>query len=104
MRGGTAFYACTLMKTVISFAASSLLLSVSAFASGGGAALPHAGTDLEDVASLQRGAKLYLNYCAGCHSLKYVRYSRIAEDLGLTEDQVMSNLNFSPLISLGMPC
>ncbi|WP_140910132.1 cytochrome c1 [Cognatiluteimonas lumbrici] len=56
--------------------------------------LPHAGVDLDDQASLQRGAKLYMNYCSGCHSLKYLRYSRMAEDLGLTEDQVQANLNF----------
>ena len=36
-----------------------------------------------------------MNYCAGCHSLKYMRYSRMAEDLGLTEDEVMNNLNFT---------
>ena len=36
-----------------------------------------------------------MNYCAGCHSLKYMRYSRMAEDLGLTEDEVMKNLNFT---------
>ena len=54
-----------------------------------------AGTDLDDQASLQRGAKLYMNYCAGCHSLKYLRYSRIASDLGLTEEQVQANLNFT---------
>lgn len=32
---------------------------------------------------LQRGAKLYINYCSGCHSLQYMRYNRMAEDLGL---------------------
>ena len=36
-----------------------------------------------------------MNYCSGCHSLKYLRYARIGEDLGLTEDEVMQNLNFS---------
>jgi ubiquinol-cytochrome c reductase cytochrome c1 subunit len=36
-----------------------------------------------------------MNYCSGCHSLKYLRYSRMAEDLGLTEDEVMDNLNFT---------
>ena len=41
------------------------------------------------------GAALYVNYCSGCHSLKYVRYSRIARDLGLTEDQVQASLNFT---------
>ncbi len=36
-----------------------------------------------------------MNNCVGCHSLKYMRYSRIADDLGLSEDQVMNNLNFT---------
>jgi ubiquinol-cytochrome c reductase cytochrome c1 subunit len=75
-------------------AALSLGFAVPAMASEGGT-LPQAGTDLGDQASLQRGAKLYMNYCSGCHSLKYLRYSRIAEDLGLTEDQVQANLNFT---------
>ena len=74
--------------------ASGLLISFSAFAAGGGATL-QAGNDLSDRASLQRGAQLYMNYCAGCHPLKYMRYSRMAEDLGLTEDEVMKNLNFT---------
>ena len=74
--------------------ASGLLISFSVFAAGGGEKL-QAGNDLGDRASLQRGAQLYINYCAGCHSLKYMRYSRMAEDLGLTEDEVMKNLNFT---------
>ena len=57
--------------------------------------LQQSGARLDDQASLQRGAKLYMNYCSGCHSLKYLRYSRMAEDLGLTEDEVMTNLNFT---------
>jgi ubiquinol-cytochrome c reductase cytochrome c1 subunit len=60
-----------------------------------GPELPPAGTNVRDTASLQRGAKLFFNYCVGCHSLKYVRYSRIAEDLGLSEQDVMDNLNFT---------
>lgn len=71
-----------------------LFATAAAFAAGAGPVEP-AGTDLNDRASLQRGAKLYMNYCAGCHSLKYLRYSRMAEDLGLTEEQVMANLNFT---------
>ncbi|HEX7816080.1 cytochrome c1 [Dyella sp.] len=57
--------------------------------------LPSAGTNVGDQASLQRGAKLFFNYCVGCHSLKYVRYSRLAEDLGLSEKDVMDNLNMT---------
>ncbi len=71
-----------------------MLVSFSAFASSGGD-VESAGVDLEDRASLQRGAQLYMNNCVGCHSLKYMRYSRIADDLGLSEDQVMNNLNFT---------
>ena len=82
-----------LVSRLAAFAAG-LLVSASAFAAGGGN-LQQSGTDLDDQASLQRGAALYMNYCGGCHSLKYVRYARIGEDLGLTEDQVQANLNFT---------
>lgn len=71
-----------------------MLVSASTLAAGGGA-LQQSGTDLGDRASLQRGAALYMNYCSGCHSLKYLRYSRMAEDLGLGEEEVMQNLNFT---------
>ncbi|TXH65817.1 MAG: cytochrome c1 [Lysobacteraceae bacterium] len=88
----------SMMKTSILKRAATIVAlmftSAAAFASEGGD-LMHAGTDLEDKASLQRGAQLYANYCGSCHSLKYMRYSRMAEDLGLSEEQVMQNLNFS---------
>ncbi len=83
----------SLLKRVALFFAG-FTLSASALAASGGDTL-QSGVDLEDTASLQRGAQLYMNYCAGCHSLKYMRYSRIAEDLGLSEEQVMSSLNFT---------
>jgi ubiquinol-cytochrome c reductase cytochrome c1 subunit len=70
------------------------LFAAPAFAEEG-ADLPHAGTDLSDRASLQRGAGLFMNYCSGCHSLQYLRYSRMGADLGLTDEQVQENLNFS---------
>lgn len=40
--------------------------------------------DIHDKERLQRGASLFMNYCSGCHSLKYMRYNRMAKDLGLT--------------------
>ena len=80
--------------------AAGLLVSLSAFASGGGN-LQQAGTDLDDKASLQRGAALYMNNCSGCHSLKYLRYARIGEDLGLTEDEVKQNLMFKDGVQIG---
>ena len=75
--------------------AAGLLLSLTAFAASGPAGLQQSGVDLDDKASLQRGAQLYMNYCAGCHSLQYLRYARIGEDLGLTEEQVQANLNLT---------
>src|SRR5690606_13802712 len=64
-------------------------------AAASGAALEHAQVDIGSKAALQRGAALYVNNCLGCHSLEYQRYARLAEDLELTEDQVMANLNFT---------
>jgi len=72
-----------------------LLLSFSALAATPAGGPMQSGTDLGDQASLQRGAKLFMNYCSGCHSLQYLRYSRMAEDLGLSEEEVMENLNFT---------
>ena len=60
-----------------------------------GPALLSSGANVSDQASLQRGAKLFFDYCVGCHSLKYMRYSRMAADIGLSEQDVMQNLNFT---------
>ena len=48
-------------------------------------------TDPRDLESLQRGAKLFVNYCLNCHSAKYMRYNGLTE-LGLTEQQITENL------------
>ncbi len=80
---------------------SSIVLALGLLAGAAGAfaqeetELAPAGTNIQDQASLQRGARLFFNYCVGCHSLKYVRYQRLAEDLGLSEQEVMDNLNFT---------
>lgn len=71
-----------------------LLIGLNAFAAGG-AVLEPAGNDVSDVNSLQRGARNYMNYCAGCHSAKYVRFNSIADDLGLTEELMIENLMFN---------
>lgn len=52
---------------------------------GHGVATQHANIDVHDKESLQNGAKYYMNYCMGCHSLKFSRYNRMAEDMGLNE-------------------
>ncbi|MCG8018034.1 MAG: cytochrome c1 [Candidatus Thiodiazotropha sp. 'RUGA'] len=64
-------------------------------AAGGGVPLDDADIDLSDQASLQRGAKYFMNYCLSCHSAKYQRYNRMAKDLGLTEQEVIDNLMFT---------
>src|SRR5580658_7691215 len=45
----------------------------------------HADTDVADLASVQRGARNFVAYCLGCHSLKYERWSRLGKDLGVPE-------------------
>ncbi len=65
------------------------------FAAGGKVQLNHADIDLTDQESLQRGARLFVNYCLNCHSAKYQRYNRMARDLGMTEDEVKENLMFA---------
>jgi len=81
--------------TYLFFAA--LLLPVASFtlSASGGAGVEHSGANIEDTASLQRGAKWYVNYCLGCHTLSYQRYNRLAEDLDLSEEMVMQNLVYS---------
>ncbi|MGH8239891.1 MAG: cytochrome c1 [Steroidobacteraceae bacterium] len=60
----------------------------------GGVVKP-ARNDITNLASLQRGARNFVNYCMGCHSARYVRYSRLGADLGLSEQQVIENLMFT---------
>lgn len=83
-----------IIQTLAAVATLVMLSGGVALASEGGA-LQRSNANLRDLAGLQHGAKLFMNYCAGCHSLKYLRYSRLAEDLELTEEQVMENLIFT---------
>jgi ubiquinol-cytochrome c reductase cytochrome c1 subunit len=71
-----------------------LALFGSAQASEEGGLQP-ANIRLDDAASMQRGARLFFNYCSGCHSLQYLRYSRMAEDLHLDPKDVENNLIFT---------
>jgi ubiquinol-cytochrome c reductase cytochrome c1 subunit len=66
-----------------------------ALAQEGEIALQHAGTDITDIKSLQRGARDFMNYCSGCHSLTYMRYNRVAEDLRIPEADLKANLMFT---------
>jgi len=67
-----------------------------ALAAGGhGAAVDTVHMNMRDKASLQNGAKLFVNYCLSCHSASYARYNRVAEDLEIPENLLKENLMFT---------
>ena len=70
------------------------LLPGLAFANEGGVALDKAPDRSNDMAALQRGAKLFVNYCLNCHNASSMRYNRL-RDLGLSEEQIKANLLFT---------
>jgi len=71
------------------------LLPALTLAAGAKVHLDDAMVDLDDQASLQRGAKYFANYCMGCHSTKFARYNRVARDLGIDEKDMEENLIFA---------
>jgi len=56
----------------------------------------HFSYDLNDKVSLQHGAKLFVNYCLSCHSAGYMRYNRMGEDLGISNDDIKEYMGFIP--------
>jgi ubiquinol-cytochrome c reductase cytochrome c1 subunit len=60
-----------------------------------GEGIEPANVRLDDLAAMQRGARLFFNYCSGCHSLQYLRYSRLADDLKLDPKEVEQSLVFT---------
>src|SRR5262245_25956406 len=79
----------------VAVALAALLCIRAAAAEEGSALLREAHVDLGNRASLQRGAKYYVNYCLGCHSARYVRYSRVGQDLGIDPHQLTATLMFT---------
>jgi ubiquinol-cytochrome c reductase cytochrome c1 subunit len=63
-------------------------------AGGGGITWDKAPNKTNDLAALQNGAKLFVNYCLNCHSAAFMRYNRL-QDIGLTEQQIKENLLFT---------
>jgi ubiquinol-cytochrome c reductase cytochrome c1 subunit len=84
-----------LLRRIAAVAAVSLGLAVPAWAAGGDS-IPwdKAPNRVTDLAALQNGAKLFVNYCLNCHSAAYMRYNRL-KDIGLTEQQIKDNLLFT---------
>ncbi|RTZ22935.1 cytochrome c1 [Vibrio penaeicida] len=70
-------------------------------AAGANVPLDKANNDLSDKASLQNGAKLFMNYCFGCHSAQYQRYERVATDLNIPLDLMKEHLIFDPEVKIG---
>jgi len=67
-----------------------------AFAAGGGGAdLESPIIDTGNQKSLQRGAQVFVNHCMGCHTADYHRYSTMAKDIGLSEEDVYNNFIFT---------
>jgi len=86
-----------MMKTLIAYLTMTLAAALSApaaYAAGGGAVLDFSA-DVTNEASIQRGARNFMNYCAGCHGLKYLRYSTITKELGVPRELVESELMFT---------
>jgi ubiquinol-cytochrome c reductase cytochrome c1 subunit len=66
-----------------------------AMAEEGEVALLHSGADISDTKSLQRGARDFMDDCSGCHSLTYLRYKQVADDLKIPEADVKAHLMFT---------
>lgn len=71
-----------------------MLLPALAFAAGGVEITVQAPIDINDHASLQRGARTFINNCLNCHSANYMRYNRLV-DIGLTKEEIEGNLLFA---------
>jgi ubiquinol-cytochrome c reductase cytochrome c1 subunit len=82
------------MKKLLLSLILSLGLTTAAQANTGGLAWDKAPNKINDMAALQNGAKLFVNYCLNCHSAAYMRYNRL-KDIGLTETQIKENLLFA---------
>lgn len=66
------------------------LVPVTVFAAGGGH-LDKVDIDVTDTAALKRGAKGFVEYCLSCHSASMMRYKRVADDLGISDEEMTSD-------------
>jgi len=82
------------MKKLILTLIAALGIVSGAHAAEGGIAWDKAPSRTNDLASLQNGAKLFVNYCLNCHSAAFMRFNRL-KDIGITEQQIKDNLLFT---------
>lgn len=75
-----------------------MLVLLPAFAAGAAPVNGKLSADVDphDKESLQRGAQAFANYCMACHQAELMRYNRVAQDLGLSEEDVEQFLIFTP--------
>ncbi len=83
------------MKKIVLTILFTVLPAMGLAAGGPSVPLMDIRADHTNKESLQHGAKIYANYCMGCHSVKYMRYERIADDLGIPHELMQEHLNFS---------
>ncbi|CAJ0705922.1 cytochrome c1 [Ralstonia wenshanensis] len=81
-------------KLLAIFALAGLVFAAPVMANEGGVPLDPAPNQSSDTSALQRGAKLFVNYCLNCHGASAMRYNRL-RDIGLSEEQIKQNLLFS---------
>ena len=82
------------MKKILLGFALALGVSSAVMAAGGSIPLDKAPQRTNDMAALQNGAKLFVNYCLSCHSAAFMRYNRL-RDIGLNDKQIAENLTFT---------
>jgi len=88
-------------RILAALAAAALAAGASPTRAAEGAKLDDIEASLTDVASLQSGARTFVNYCLNCHSASLVRYNTLRQ-IGLTDEQIMDNLMFTAE-KIGMP-
>jgi len=81
-------------KLALGFVVAIGLISGAQAAGGGAVTWDKAPGKTTDLASLQNGAKLFVNYCLNCHSAAFMRFNRLS-DIGLSEQQIKDNLLFT---------
>ncbi len=83
-----------LLSTLALLGATVLALSAAPARAEGEFPLDRAPDNAENIASLQHGAQLFVNYCLNCHSANLMRYSRL-QDIGISQKEIEKNLLFT---------
>ena len=84
-----------MIKLKLTLLLATLVSQIALAAGGSDFRLEAARNDITDIESLRAGAQFYVNNCQSCHSMEYMRYSRIGQDLQWSEDELRAQLNMS---------